>query len=397
MSDWPVLSWRRRIVLFLISQCITLFGSTLVQMAIVWYVTVRTASGMWTAAFSAASYLPQFAVSFAGGVFADRYSRKVLIIGADGAIAFATLVMIAVLPKLPDEQIVLAALLCLSVLRSAFAGIQTPAVNAVIPSLVPPDELLKYNGMNAAMQSAVQFLSPAAAAVVFAVSSLPAVLVIDVATAAVGISLFCCLSLPENSSGDTKPDVLFSGITGGLKYVCSYHTVSGILIIFGLYIFLSVPAGFLSGLYVRRTFGETYWYLSAAELIGFAGMTAGGFFVGLLNRYDWRSLLRYSLVVFGACAVCMSFSHNFVVYLSFMLLFGIALTVVQTVLTTALQEHCAPEMQGRVFGLQSSLYAACLPLGMIIFGFLADCFPLSYSMIFSGAALIVLAAAVRKI
>lgn len=46
MSDWPVLSWRRRIVLFLISQCITLFGSTLVQMAIVWYVTVRTASGM---------------------------------------------------------------------------------------------------------------------------------------------------------------------------------------------------------------------------------------------------------------------------------------------------------------------------------------------------------------
>lgn len=68
-------------------------------------------------------------------------------------------------------------------------------------------------------------------------------------------------------------------------------------------------------------------------------------------------------------------------------------------------EHVFPYTPQRLFILQychtilqmqSSLYAACLPLGMIIFGFLADCFPLSYSMIFSGAALIVLAAAVRK-
>ena len=44
--------WRSRAVLFLVSQCITLFGSTLVQMAVVWYVTLETGSGVWVSAVS---------------------------------------------------------------------------------------------------------------------------------------------------------------------------------------------------------------------------------------------------------------------------------------------------------------------------------------------------------
>lgn len=56
--------WRKRALLFLTSQCITLFGSTLVQMALVWYAAMETASGGWVAAFSVCSYLPQFLVSF---------------------------------------------------------------------------------------------------------------------------------------------------------------------------------------------------------------------------------------------------------------------------------------------------------------------------------------------
>ena len=47
-TDIPQQSgWRKRALLFLTSQCITLFGSTLVQMAIIWYVTLQTSSGAW--------------------------------------------------------------------------------------------------------------------------------------------------------------------------------------------------------------------------------------------------------------------------------------------------------------------------------------------------------------
>lgn len=57
--------------LFLISQSITLLGSTLVQMVIIWYITVKTLSGCWVALFSICAYLPQFLISFWGGVWAD--------------------------------------------------------------------------------------------------------------------------------------------------------------------------------------------------------------------------------------------------------------------------------------------------------------------------------------
>ena len=164
-TDLQKNGWRKKAVLFLVSQCITLFGSTLVQMAVVWYVTLETGSGVWVSAVSVSSYLPQFLISFPGGVWADRYHRKRLIIGADTATAAATLLMICLLPLLKGngetgEGLVLAGLLLMSVLRSAGAGIQTPAVSAVIPQLVPEAELLRFNGANAAMQAVVQFASP---------------------------------------------------------------------------------------------------------------------------------------------------------------------------------------------------------------------------------------------
>ena len=114
--------WRKRALLFLTSQCITLFGSTLVQMALVWYAAMETASGGWVAAFSVCSYLPQFLVSFLGGVWADRYNRKALIIGADVLIACATLAMIPALPHIPSGPALLGGLLVMSLLRSLGAG-----------------------------------------------------------------------------------------------------------------------------------------------------------------------------------------------------------------------------------------------------------------------------------
>ena len=144
--------WKRTAALFLGSQCITLFGSTLVQMAVVWYVTLATSSGVWVGAFSVCSYLPQFLISFPGGAWADRYSRKILIAGADAMTAGVTVLMILAIPYLATGTVMLSCLLVMSALRSVGAGIQTPAVNAVIPQIVPKEELMRYNGMNAAMQ-----------------------------------------------------------------------------------------------------------------------------------------------------------------------------------------------------------------------------------------------------
>ena len=391
MDDTQRIGWQKRILLFLTSQCITLFGSTLVQMALIWYATMQTSSGVWVAAFTVGSYLPQFLISFIGGVWADRYHRKKLIIGADMLIAFATFIMVLAIPHISSEPALLGGLLVMSVVRSFGAGIQTPAVNAVIPQLVPAQQLMRYNGINATMQSVVNFAAPAAAGAVFAVSTLRTTLMIDIVTAVLGTGLLSCLVLPKQDTSFEKSGVL-SDMKIGVRYAFSDRGIGKLLIIYGLFTFFCVPAGYLAGLLVRRIFGDTYWYLTAVEVVGFAGMMAGGVAMSTWGGFRSREkTLAAGLLAFGSFAIGMGFSKNFILYLGLMAFYGVALTMVQTAITTMLQERTDTSMQGRVFGLLGTMYAGFLPLGMAVFGPLADILPLQWIMIGSGIALILIA------
>ena len=391
MDNTQHIDWKKRTILFLTSQCITLFGSTLVQMALVWYATMQTSSGAWVAAFTVCSYLPQFLISFLGGVWADRYHRKKLIIGADMLIAFATFIMVLAISHISSEPILLSGLLVMSIIRSLGAGIQSPAVNAVIPQLVPEDQLMRYNGINATMQSIVNFAAPAAAGAVFAVSTLSTTLMIDIVTAILGTGLLSCLALPKQNAPTEKAS-LFSDMKIGVSYAFSNKLIGKLLIVYGLFTFFCVPAGYLAGLLVRRVFGDTYWYLTAVELVGFGGMIVGGLLMSTWGGFKRKGkTLVVGLAAFGAFAIGMGFSKNFILYLSMMLLYGVALTMVQTAITTMLQENTDTSMQGRVFGLLGTMYSGFLPIGMALFGPLADIVPLQWIMIGSGIALITIA------
>lgn len=389
--------WKSRTLLFLVSQCITLFGSTLVQMAIVWYVTVQTSSGAWVAAFTVCSYLPQFLISFIAGVWADRHNRKKLIIGADAGIAIITLMMWITVPHISEEPVLLTCLLVMSAIRSLGAGIQTPAVNSVIPQLVPEEQLMRYNGINATMQSVAQFAAPAAAGALLTASTLRSTLMVDIATAVVGIGLFLSVILPKQQMPDEKRPI-FEDIKIGISYSFSNKLLRNLLIVYGLFIFLCVPAGFLAQLFVSRTYGDTYWYLTAVEVIGFIGMAFGGLLMSTWGGFKSRiRTLLTGITAFGLLAIGMGLSRNFILYLALMLLYGVALTVVQTATTTIIQEKANEAMQGRVFGLLGSMYSGFLPIGMTVFGPLADSIPLQWIIIGSGIALILIAGYMRFI
>lgn len=384
--------WKSRAILFFISQSITLFGSTLVQMAIIWYVTLHTSSGIWVAAFSVCSYLPEFLISFLGGVWADRYHRKRLIIAADLIIAIVTFSMMLLMPYIVNPIILIWALLIMSILRSLGAGVQTPAVNAVIPQLVPADQLMRFNGINAAMQSAVRFAAPGAAGVILTFYSLRRTLSIDVLTAALGIGVLSYIIIPyEHKQNEETP--ILADLKSGISYAFSDKLIGRLLILYGLFVFLCVPAGFLAGLLVSRVYGDTYGFLTLVELVGFAGMILGGFLMSTWGGFENRKeTLLFGLAILGAMAILMGLSTNFIFYLTLMTLYGVALTIVQTAVTTLLQEKVDTAMQGRVFGLLSSMYSGCMPIGMAIFGPLADVIPLPWMIIASGIVLIAIAA-----
>ncbi len=388
--DEKQITWKRQAMLFLISQCITLFGSTLVQMAIVWYVTIQTSSGVWVAAFTVCSYLPQFLVSFVAGVWADRHSRKKLIIGADSLIALVTFLMVLAIPHITDKTIILYSLLAMSVIRSFGAGIQTPAVNAVIPQLVPEDQIMRFNGINATMQSVIQFAAPAAAGALLTINTLSSTLLIDIATAIVGIGLLSAVMIPKQAIQSTETSVL-KDMKIGIKYTLSDKLIGKVLTVYGFFIFLCVPAGFLSQLFVSRVYGETYWYLTAVELAGFIGMLAGGLLMSIWGGFKSRvTTICVGLIAFGSLAIGMGLSKQFALYLTLMIIYGVAITMVQTAMTTLIQEKAETSMQGRVFGLLGAMYSGFLPVGMAIFGPMADGIPLQWIMVGSGIALIVL-------
>ena len=383
-------NWKSQAMLFLISQCITLFGSTLVQMAIVWYVTIQTSSGVWVAAFTVCSYLPQFLISFVAGVWADRHSRKKLIIGADSLIALVTFLMVLAIPHITDKTVVLGGLLVMSVIRSFGAGIQTPAVNAVIPQLVPEDQIMRFNGINATMQSVVQFAAPAAAGILLTMNTLSSTLIIDTATAIVGIGLLSAVIIPKQAIQNKETSV-FIDMKIGIKYTLSDKLIGKVLTVYGLFIFLCVPAGFLSQLFVSRVYGETYWYLTAVELAGFIGMVAGGILMSIWGGFKSRvTTMSVGLIAFGSLAIGMGLSKQFALYLTLIIIYGVAITMVQTATTTLIQEKAEISMQGRVFGLLGAMYSGFLPVGMAIFGPMADEISLQWIMIGSGIALIVL-------
>ena len=382
-------NWKQKAIMFLVSQAVTLFGSTLVQMAIIWYVTLNTGEGVWISAFTIASYLPQFLISFIGGVWADRYSKKVLIIGADACIAIITLAMWFCIPYLSSASLMLSLLLIMSVIRSACAGIQTPAVNATLPHLVPQESLMRYNGINTTMQSIANFAAPAAAGVVLSFSTLGSALLIDVTTAIVGISIFACVAVPKGESKESSS--VLADMKSGACYAVSNKILKTLLITYGFFIFFSVPSGFLAQLFVSRTFGETYWYLTAVEVVGFLGMITGGIIMSTWGGFKNRTLtLTFGLAVFGILGGVMAVSGYFLLYLVLMFLYGIPMTMIQTAVTTMIQENAEESMQGRVFGLLGTMYSGFLPIGMALFGPASDVIPLQWIMVVSGVILILM-------
>ena len=177
----------------------------------------------------------------------------------------------------------------------------------------------------------------------------------DILTAILGMGILCSLSLPMEKKQE-EPSSPLDEISVGIRYACSSGTISKTLLIYSLFLFFTVPAGYLSGLYVSRVYGNTYWYLTAVELAGFGGMMAGGLILSFWKHNTcYNTALTAGLTLFGTMAAAMGLVRHFPIYLIFMVLYGVALTIVQTALTAMIQKNAETSMTGRVFGLMNSL------------------------------------------
>lgn len=233
----PLKHWKKNIILFLTSQSISLFGSSLVQYAIIWYITITSKSGVMMTIATVCGFLPQLLISFFGGVWADKYNKKHIIAISDSCIALSTLIVaLFFVAGIESVWILFIAL----AIRSFGAGVQTPTVNAIIPNLVPEDKLMRVNGVNTTIQSVMLILSPAAAGVLMPLLPIGYILFVDVITAVIGVGIMVLgvkyQHTPEKKE-EGEGEGYFTSIKQGLTYVKNHKFIRRFL---GYYAILSI-------------------------------------------------------------------------------------------------------------------------------------------------------------
>ncbi|WP_378146231.1 MFS transporter [Cnuibacter sp. UC19_7] len=367
---WGDAPWKGNVGLFLSGQTVSLFGSMIVQYVVMWYVTLETKSGLAVALYALAAFAPQGVVSIFGGTLADRMNRRILVMLSDGAIAITTLALaLLMLAGVTDLWIILLAV----GVRSVGAGFQTPAVQAMIPQITPPDQLMRVNGLFGTIQSAMTLLAPAAAGAVFGLFGIVPAFFIDVVTAAIGIGLLALVRVPTLARVTESRTSYRADLVEGMRYIWSHGMVRWLLVVFAIIFLLTVAPSFITPLMVARTFGEEAWMLTVLEIAFGLGMLAGGVLVStVLAKRPPMGLILVSTFGFAVLTVGMGLSPTLLVFYVLMFLFGLLVPWFSAPFMTLIQETVKPEMHGRVFSYVSIVMALATPAGMLVFGPAAD-------------------------
>ncbi|WP_044889234.1 MFS transporter [Myxococcus hansupus] len=365
-------SWKRNTALFLGSQALSLLGSSLVQYALLWQVTLQTRSSVMMTLYIVAGFLPTFLLSPFAGVWADRYDRRKLIVLADAAIALVTLAL-AVTFTLRGPELWLYFLA--AGFRSVGAAVQQPAVGALLPQLVPEDQLMRVNSIQSTLLSVNMLGAPALAGFLMSVAPLQVLFFIDVSTAALAIALVMLFvrlearpRAPEQAGASQLKE-----IRDGFRYIRGHSHLVPFFSYLGFILILITPAAFLTPLQTARSFGDEVWRLTAIEMVFSVGMMLGG--AALAAWGGFSSRMRTMLAsnhIMGACTVALGVVPHFAVYLAFMGIFGVALPLYNTPAMVMLQERVEPAYLGRVLSVMTMLSTALMPLSMLLYGPLAE-------------------------
>ncbi|KFI65525.1 MFS transporter [Bifidobacterium cuniculi] len=378
----PTRHWRRPVALLLTGQALSLIGSSIVQYAIVWHLVMRTDSGIAMTVIMLCAALPQAVVSLFGGVWADRWSRKLLIMLPDGIIAVVTVALSLFIAHGADALVLFFVVLAI---RSAGAGVQTPAVQSFIPDITPEDRLLRVNSINGTIQSVNMIAAPALAAVLVNLVPLWAILYVDVTTASIGIVFVALIRAAKMAPTSARSVV--GEMRAGLRYAWRFPRIRAVLVSYTAVCFINIAPMNLTMLLMNRGFqgqsldlGFTVLHtasdkLAANEMAWSLGMVLGGALlatVGARVFHDNMALLAASFLAMGACTVALGLAPTLLAYLIVDFLIGVGTALGSSPTYTLLQQETASDMQGRVFGLLTTFSGFGTPLGMLVFGPLAE-------------------------
>ena len=356
-------------VVMWVVQGLSLVGSVLVEFSLGVYVFQRTGSATQFALIEVCIVVPMIVFMPFAGAFADRYSRRLLMIVANLGGA-TTIAVVAGLLAAGALQVWM--VYPVTLLVSMCNVLLIPAYGASTPALVPKRWLSRANGFTTFVQNVATVAAPPLAAVLLAAIHLEGVVLIDLATFLVAAAVLVPLTIPQpRAEGEPATPNLLREATDGLSYIVPRRGLLSLLLFFTV---VNVTAGFVQALFTPMALT----FATVSQLSVTVAVMSSGLIVGAVLMMVWggpkrrvNGVLAAGLVL-GLAVVVIGARPS----LPAMAVGGMALTIAATVANvcnaTLWYSRVPQALLGRVLGSMQTIAFLAIPVTVLVVGPLAD-------------------------
>ena len=386
-------NWKKIFAIIWTGQFFSILTSSIVNFAIVLWLSLETGSAEVLALATLAALLPQSLLGLFTGIFIDRWKRKRIMIMADSFIAFCTLILAVLfyfdLARIGHIYVLLA-------LRSVGSAFHMPAMQASVPLLAPKSELIRIAGISQMIQSFCNIAGPALAGLFSSILEMTNILLLDVVGAVIACTTLLFVAIPDPEQPEKREKIQF--IKEAKEAVTEVRAHSGLscMFIFSvLATFFIMPVGVLFPLMTLNHFSGNTFQVSLIEVVWGGGALLGGAFLGMKKfRFNEILMINWMYILLGATFLFSGLlpvsGYAYFVFLT--TLAGVSGAFYMASFTTVVQTRIEPSVMGRVFSFYTS--ASLLPsmIGLLSTGFLADSIGLGNTFIISGVMLCLIGA-----
>jgi MFS family permease len=386
-------------------QLVSQLGSQAFLIATTYYTLEATGSPTLVAAVMMASTVPLAILSPIGGTLADRQSRRTILVVTDLSRAFAVgglglLVLWA--PDATSRHIVL--IIAVAAFGGVMEALFSPAVQALIPELVPGHRLAVANAVSQASRQSSILVGQALGGLLYVTWGAAALLLIDAISFAYGG--VATWFLPRDGTRPRARTTIRLAVRDyavatreGMAYVWQRRGMTAVLAIFAGVNFLFMPVFVLLPFYTRQVLGGgADWY---GFLLGGAG---GGALIGsiaagvvMARVRAVATLVRVCVVGVACCVLMLAATRSAPVALAAFVIIGTLSSLINVIVITAFQTAAPSAVRGRVMALVIAVSTAAVPLGMGLGGVLGALWGESLPLVFAGCGvgIVMLVAAVQ--
>lgn len=363
--------WLATITIVWAGQAFSILTSYAASFAAVWYVTETTGSALALSAMSICAYLPMAILAPFGGVIADRFNRKAVIMIADFACGVASLILgFLVL----FGQASLFAIVAMVAVRAACQAFHSPAMMAAMPMLVPQKHLLRINTLDMILISAAGIVTPAIGIFLYTAFGFHSVLFIDFFGALAAVAALIFVKIPSVERTGEKSHVM-ADMKQGIKALAHHK---GLAALIGFTLLATVAFGPMGALYPLMTYGHFGGDGYMAAMV--EALYAGGMLVGSILLMIWGGgkrlalLIAASIAAFGVAVAAAGAlpPSAFAVFAVLCAAMGFAGALFNSPMITLVQRHIPEDTMGRVLGFITAAMSLTSPLGIAIGGAMAD-------------------------